>query len=165
MKSRFLAVLFAFILFLPLSAEAEISFDNDTPEKSTLIYSSIAKIDFFDQLLFKRFLLNGKDEYLLTFIKTSPKDWYLFSDNGSAIKIDGEITQLPTLDTSHEFKQGYSYSNLITTAMFDLTTLADQLKTAKSVTFRIYFENQPAVDLVVPDKVLAEWKQVIATEK
>lgn len=161
MKNRCLAALFALLLFVPVNAKAEISFNNESPGKSNLIYSRTTQSGFFDQLLLSRLVLNDGNEYQLTFSKTSPKDWYLFSDKGSTIQIDGEIAKLSLLDTQSEIKQGYSYANVTTTAMFDLTSLVDRLATAKSVGFRIYFDNQPPADVVVPDKVLREWQKVI----
>lgn len=43
--------------------------------------------------------------------------------------------------------------------------LIEQIKTAKNVSMRFYKENGAPVVLILPEPVLAEWKEVIATEK
>lgn len=167
MKSmKLTAVLFALFVFLPLSAEAKVSSKHDSFREFQYIKSTINNVGFFDHaILLKSIAKNNSTEYGLSFTKISLKEWYFFSPKGSAVKIDGEIQELSTINTSHDYKSSTYKPELITSVMFNLTPLADKLKTAQSVTFRIYFDNQPSVDLVVPDKVLAEWKEVINTEK
>jgi hypothetical protein len=167
---RFAVILFALLFFLPLNAEAKVYSKYDSFDNSQKVYSLVYDLGFFDKSLFTKFYPrpNKPDDvtmYLLSLTKISFKEWYFFSPKGSAVKIDGEIQELSTIDVSRDYKSTSYKPEMITSVMLNLTPLADKIKTAQTVVFRIYFDNQASVDLVLPDAVLAEWKEVINTEK
>ena len=80
---------------------------------------------------------------------------------------DGEtIYKLLVFDTMSEMKGGVTNYVLLTgVAIFPHPDAINLLHKAKKATFRIHFDNQPAVIWDVPADVLKEWKDVIATEK
>lgn len=167
-KIRLLVLLFVFVLLLPLNADAKVLSKYDSFDDTHMLYSLNYDVGGVDKLLLTKFYPKNASEtptFLLSITKISFKEWYFFSPKGSAVKIDGEIHELSTLDTSHDYKSTRYKPELITSVMFNLTPLAEKIKSSQAVTFRIYFENQPSVDLEIPPDVLAEWKEVIATEK
>ena len=169
MKSRFLAVLFAFILFLPLNAEAKISRQYDSFNGHQAITSVVtSKIGDLSRIVLSKGYSKGSvsPNYMLTLSKHSHDQWWFFSHDCLEIKIDGKIEKLSVYKSDSEYIKENGYLPLYNYTHIILPDqIIDKLKAAETVVMRVYFENRGSIDIQLNSKVLAEWKQVIAAEK
>ena len=136
-------------------------FDGKVSLNSTIDYlSPFQRVAFFKTISPQP----EQSTYGLFFAIRSFDEWWFFSKQPAELKVDdGEtIYKLLVFDTMSEMKGGVTNYVLLTgVAIFPHPDAINLLHKAKKATFRIHFDNQPAVIWDVPADVLKEWKDVI----
>lgn len=168
---RIIVNIFALVIIIGFlnqqPVEARISLEKDSFSGISTITSDIGNTGSFDQVLFMKFFnKNGSPNgYLIGFNKFTSKEWWFFSKKQASVKIDDTIYNIPVTHTDSKYIKDNAPLVLRTNSSMNPDGIIDYIRTAKSVTFRIYFDNQLNVDWVVPQKVLDEWKKVISLNK
>lgn len=114
-------------------------------------------------LIFAKIPQSKNIDYEITAVRTTFKD-FIFTDTFMEIKIDDNpILQLPVKEAKKMslVKESDIFSNVVVSVPNDVV---EKIKDAKRVACRFQIASGSYV-YVLPDAVLAEWKQVINTEK
>lgn len=158
---NFIKVLFLIVLvyfsFIPNNAEAKITIEGRSNPDSRTVSSMFRVVEGYDVVDFSKIIFNGdsKPNYLVQFLKRQSKYDYMPSRrNPLVVEIDGIDYSIKdwTLCTDQH-------------VIFNIEPdLAETMKNAQKVLFKVKQLNPTAYNFAVPPKVLAEWKEVIDTE-
>ncbi|SDE24114.1 hypothetical protein [Sporomusa acidovorans] len=166
---KFIGLFVLVVLFcLTSTSEAKISRQYDSFSDYYGVSSIVSNIGDLNRIVFaKGYTKNSTTpNYMLTLAKYTHDNWWFFSSNFLEIKIGDAIKSLPVYRSDSQYIKDNGYLPFYTnTHIMFPNEVISKLKDVDTVTLRIYFDNQPSVDLVVPQKVLAEWQEVIAAEK
>lgn len=102
------------------------------------------------------------------FISSSSKTlrYINFSKEDAEIKIDDlPIQKIPVKEVSSIPSPMNSQMSFTNVTILVPTELVQQMASAQRLAVRIYKENSPPYVYILPETVLAEWQQVINTEK
>jgi hypothetical protein len=148
-------------------AEASITLERDSFTGTNTLASDVGHAGPFDQVLFMKFFnKNGNPNgYLIGVTKFTSKEWWFFSKKQASVKIDEAIYNIPVTHTNSKYIKDNAPLVLRTNSSMNPDNIIDYINTARTVTFRIYFDNQLNVDWLVPQNVLDEWKKVINSDK
>lgn len=136
----------------------------DQFDESLRIRSVQQKIDNITQFNFTKTIEKSRNIYYQIYASSHLMKKNAFAKDFAEIKIDGNIYKIDVVriedykDTDHGL---YAISS--TTQLSD--EAVEALKSAQKVFLRYHRENGYQDIVEVPDSVLAEWKQVINTEK
>ncbi len=116
-------------------------------------------------LSFRKKISDTSIEYFIT--SSSKTLRYInFSKEDAEIKInDLSIQRIPVKEVSSIPSPMNSQMSFINVTISVPAELVQQMASAQRLAVRIYKENSPPYVYVLPDPVLAEWQQVINTEK
>lgn len=167
-KIVFAGLLILFLnIFHQSSVEASISLKSDSFTGKNHLTSDSRKVKPFSQALLMKFFdqKGNSTGYLLALNMFTSKEWWFFSDKHMDAKIDETIFQIPVISSDSEYRAENRPLVLQTTVAMNPDNVISSIQTAKSVTFRVYFKNQPYLDWTVPQELLKEWQTVINLDK
>lgn len=148
------------------SVEASISVTKDSFRNENNITSDSRSKPFTQVLFMKFFNQSGNSNgYLMGLTMFTSKEWWFFSGNSIDVKIDDTIYTIPVVETTSKYVEESRPLSLRTAITINPDIVIGHIKNAKTVIFRVGFENQPYFDWTVPQKVLAEWQTVINLDK
>lgn len=161
MRRLCFALITCFIIGLTGTSYAQVEYKSDDFSGSKLVKSYIndKTVKPFDYIMY---LGDNKGQMLVLW--TYKPEWHFF---GSKVdfKFNNDIADILPVQaykTDSELSRG---GGCCTSTILDLSPeVIAKIKTAKSITLRVYFTNQPAVTYNVPSKMLDEWKEVANAE-
>lgn len=126
--------------------------------------SSYNELDSIDSLQFYKIIKkNSGKEYSLLLDSNTRAERQLYSKEDAQIKIGGNIYPLKVIRT--EYKK-FDYADDSAKVEVEIPQdIIEKLENTEKVSIRFFAEKGYDRTIDVPDSVLAEWKQVIATEK
>lgn len=160
-------IFLTFLCFMVINGNmcnAYIDRGEDSFDESVKIYSVQQKIGDIAQFNFFKTIEKTEKVHYQIYASSHLMKKNAFAKDFAEIKIDGSIYKIDVVRT-----EDYKDTDHGLYAISSTTQLSDEaveaLKSAQKVVLR-YHRESGYQDLVeVPDSVLAEWKQVIATEK
>ena len=159
-----IVLILALIMLLTPVASAEVARGIDSFTGGTRVGSYSNVKDAVDSISLVKIISPGLVEYEISAGKRSTKE-FLLSKTFIDIKIDNytshsiEIKKVELIPTDSPFV----HSSYVDAPISN--EIVDEIKTAKRVALRFQTANGHSLVLVLPDTVLAEWKEVINTEK
>lgn len=126
------------------------------------VYSVQQNIKGLTQLTLVK-VIDKEDIYFEISIATDLMKKHDFSQEYAEVKIDGKIYKMGIIKNVKYKDTDNGLYSIESSAKLPNESLAS-LKTAKNVVLRFHRENDHQDIVDVPDNVLAEWKQVIATD-
>lgn len=161
---RIIIALMLIVLFGMTVASAEITRGKDTFTGAIIINSGVhEKTSELKALYFRKIPQLKNVDYQIEAVRINFKE-FIFSDTFMEIKIDDSpIQELPVKEAKKMslVRESDIYSSITILLPDDIIP---QINTAKRIALKFQTAAGPYV-YVLPDSVLAEWKQVIATEK
>jgi len=153
-----LAVLMSFLTADPTHSKIEVKYDEF--DETTTYMSTFESIGPWRLIRFNVFLDN--DDALAGFsieLYKLEREWHFFSNEDMRIKIDKEIIAIPVLKTDSEY---ISHNALMTYAAYlPGKNAVDRIVDGEEITMRVYMSNRPDITWDVPERVLAEWKELL----
>lgn len=157
MKKVAAGLLASALLLLPLSANASVS--TKTDKSGTTTY--ISRVNFsgpWDSVEMRYATEKSSPTMKLTKIDST---YYLFSDKAQLI-IDDAVSDLKLID-SYRNLQSQFRTRYTSSGVFEFTpTQIASIQNAKKVELRLPFYNTSTITWKVSEKVLNEWKEVLA---
>lgn len=136
----------------------------DSFDETIRFYSVNQNVNDFVQLNFYKSFSKDRNEYYRIYAATHFLKKYDFSKDYAELKIDGNIYKVYVIKTE-DYKHSNNGLYSISLTVEIPNEIIDDLLASNKVSLRFHRENgwEDIVDL--PDKVLNEWKQVIAMEE
>lgn len=157
-----LCMVFVFALSGLASAEIESGLDKFTNNKE---YFTIYEAGYKESVGFTK-IIDTTPLCKITFSKNVP-DENRYTGKYAEIKIDNGLVENLEIVENTSMKTGIykSSGDFIWCKALVPQDTVNRLLNAKRVALKVYLEKSPADIYVLPDSVLAEWKEVIATEE
>lgn len=160
MRKLCFALITCFIIGLTGTSYAQVQYEQDDFSGSKLVKSYIDNKTAkpFDAITY----YNAGTQAL--WIYMYKPEWHFFGDKVD-FKFNNNTTDILSVQaykTDSELTKGGGCTT--DTTLIIPPEVITKIKTAESITLRIYFTNQPAVTYNVPSKMLDEWKEVANAE-
>lgn len=151
-------LIFTFFVGISLSADAYISERRDDFDDSKHV-ESYNDVNYLDGIGLKKIITRNKDtQYVISLSSDVKNKEQRYSKKSVKLKMDDDIFEVKVLSS-------FQYSENISTCEVEMPVdLVPKLIAAQKVSMRFYRENGLVNTINIPDNVLAEWKEVIATE-
>ena len=157
-----LALLFAFGIVSIVNADIRKKIDSF--DETRIIRSVNQKIGDLAQFNFTKNIGEKNSINYLLYASSHLMKNNAYTKDFVEIKIDGEIYKINVTKNIDYKDTDHGLYAISTTAQFTDESIK-ALKTASKVTLRFHRENGFTDVVQLPDNVLAEWKEVISTEK
>ncbi|SDD67766.1 hypothetical protein [Sporomusa acidovorans] len=149
-------ILVSSLLLLPLAADASISTKANSSNTSTYV-SQITNTGPWSSIRVQ--YTNDKTLPILTLTKTDSRD-YLFSDRTQLVT-DGVASDLKLMATYRNPTGFRTQTSSLGRYEFTPTQIAS-IQNAKNVSLQVSFRNTSTITWKVSEKVLNEWKEILA---
>lgn len=160
-----IALILALMILGTMAVSAKIGHGTDDFDGSKWTTSGTSLDSGGKWIGFQRKTNDIEKEYYISFsLKTF--NYIKFSKDAAEIKIDNlPVQKLMVKDASSMPSPLEAKMSFIDVRVVVPIELVQQIGSAQRIAIRIFKENSVPEVYVLPDAVLAEWKQVIATEK
>lgn len=161
MRKLCFALITCFIIGLTGTSYAQVEYKSDdfSGRKSVTSFIDNKTVKPFDYIMYNKV---GNSDFVILFMYKP--EWHFFG-NKVDFKFNNDIADILPVQaykTDSELSRG---GGCCTSTILDLSPeVIAKIKTAGSITLRVYFTNQPAVTYNVPSKMLDEWKEVANAE-
>lgn len=161
---RVAAVLLGLMIFWLPVVQAEIKIYHDKFTNGKEFVSQYKESKYHDAIQFNK-LIDGLDiKYYFDFFNKVYDRQKGYSKVAVEIKIDDNPVQY--LDVKNIKMEDYDNEFFVECTTVELPDeMIQQMLSAKRVAIKVYKENQAPGIIILPDDVLAEWKEVINTTK